>query len=349
MDKPIRFKFKELSADNRPIGTFSKKGAFDGQQLVLGKTTVPVGAVYRVQKVLHNRLVLAFAGQSGVDTYPFLVTAGSRDHLARVLNVAVSANIAELHRRQLAASQRGGSFRAEECPFCGATIDLSDMPVTPQTYCLYCDTVYTRRDDRPREENRYRLCQRCGLYAQPQVFTSFYFYFFLVVWGYRQRTEALCHACMRNEAWKMLGANLLFLLGLPTAIYQLVRSYFGGSARSAAFAGLDGANALVHRGRFEAAVAAYEAVAGRQAACAGVRHNQALALCRLANWSEAARYLEHALRDCSNHAPSYALLLACYERLGRPSEAQALRVRWEGADSAPVPTEEEAGSSAGPL
>jgi len=110
-------------------------------------------------------------------------------------------------------------------------------------------------------------------------------------------------------------------------------TYFGGSARSEAFRGLDQANAFTNKKRFEKAIAGYEVIEARLGTCAGVRFNHGVALLMADRTAEASTVFQHALRDCSNYVEAAQALAGCYEKLGQTDRLDALKAAWsEPAD-----------------
>ncbi len=328
----VKFKFKVLDDNGNETGFLSKKGSFDGETLVLDEATIPIVAILRAQR-RFNRLVLTLLQQDGTTTMAGVaITGGNLAGLMELLNQCTSDTWAQMRKDALAKEGRAGEFRSEACPYCQATLDLTLFPPTPQIYCSYCETVVTKTGTAPPDEKTFRVCERCGLYAQPKGFTTFYFIFLVVVFQWSYRRTYMCNACMRGEAWKMFFGNFLFILGLPFAIVQLVRAYFGGSSLSRSFAGLDKANALAKRGKIEASAAEYELIEGRLTHCAGVKYNRGVAHETAGQSDDAATHLGRALDDCANYTPAYNALCAVFEKLGRTAELNSLRKRW-GADS----------------
>lgn len=324
----IDFKYKLLDADGKQTGLRSLSGSVDDKQLVLDGEAVPLVAVRGALR-RFDRLVIQLLQEGGeVAALAIAVTGGKPRRVAEEINRNASQRLAD-RRRELVAKQ-GRSFSATECPQCGATVETTGFATGPQLYCNYCDSLSTFGPDAPAHEQRYRICDECGLYACPRAFTLFYFYFLLFVYGYSYRRTHCCHTCMRPQAWKMLGANLLFVLGVPVALAQLVRSYRGGGGWD--FTGLDQANAAAKRGNLGVAVPAYEAVIRRLPAAAGVHYNLGLAQMGKGQWEPAIASLEASLRDCPTYAPAAKALAQCYQVAGREDALQALLARW-GADA----------------
>jgi len=245
------------------------------------------------------------------------------------LDIARSDVWAKQHREDLQKRGLGHTYRDAVCPECSATVILSDMPESPQLYCQFCDTLVTTDPTAEpiAKESEFKICEECGMYSRPRKFTIFYFYFLLVIYGWWSDTTWRCPACMRGEAWKMLFGNLIFLLGVPVAITQLIRSY-GGDKVLGKFKGLDTGNLKARKGNVNGALQHYETIMERVPYAAGIKYNLATALLGTGEQEKAAQVYELALDDCSNYAPAYHQLRALYEQLGRKAELAELDRIW---------------------
>lgn len=324
----MSFKFKYLDEEGNETGFFSKKGSFDGQTLVMDGAEIPVEAVLRSERRFNRLFLGVLQEEGGVASLPVAITKGSAGKLSQEINRESSVRWAKMRREALEEEGLGETYREETCPYCDAVVVVSGFPRTRQLHCDYCDSVATLGEKRPRGEDALRLCDECGYYASPQAFTTFYFYFLLVVYGFSSNKRYMCHSCMRGEAWKMLAINFIFVLGVPFAIYQLVRAYQGGRLSSPDFPGLDAANALGKGGKWERAAPAFEQICQGLPAAAGVRYNQGICMHHAGNSAGAEAVLEAALADCSNYAPAAGVLLEVYGRLGRTSRLEELQTQW---------------------
>jgi hypothetical protein len=327
MSDLLRFKFKFLNGQGEEEGFLSKKGVFDGRTLRLGSDEVPVEAVLRAQQ-RFNRLLLEVAAEKGTAGIALAVTSGDAGRIAGALNRRSSARWSELRIKALQEAGKGSTYRSVTCPACTCTVDVTGFARAPQVHCPYCDAIGTIDEPRPAGEAKLRCCEQCNYYAMPRPFTSFYFYFLLVIYGWRYQKKYMCHTCMRSEAWKMLFANLIFVLGVPIAIGQIIRAYKGGDLGARGFVGLDGANSLAKRRQSGAAVERYLRIANDLPAAAGVHFNRGLALVAAEEWSEAASALEASLADCANFAPAAEALLHCYQQSGQTAKADRLKAQW---------------------
>ncbi|MBK7404821.1 MAG: hypothetical protein IPJ41_09360 [Phycisphaerales bacterium] len=252
---------------------------------------------------------------------------GRARRVASALNALASARHAQAHKLLLASKGLEPEFRSAMCPHCGATVDLTRQPDAPQLYCPYCDTLSANGYADP-ELRKFRLCAKCGYFGQPRMFTELYFYFLLVVYGYRIRQQEFCSSCMRGVAWRMLAFNAPFLVGVPVALTQLWRAYFGGSRSSPLFPLLESGNAAARAGKLARGQAIYHKILEQTSPAPGVRYNLALTSLRAGDAEGAILHLEEALADCANYAPGAALLRDTYRRSGHPERAAELDELW---------------------
>ena len=331
-DEPYRFKFHWLDENGNQQGVFRKKGEFHGDTLKLDDTELPAGAILQAQTFENKIMLTVPTGPEEFASVLFMPSSKSAtNELKKRLDIARSRSWADNHKNQLAEQGRGAVYREAECPHCRATLILSDMPTTPQVYCHFCDSLSTVDQNPPQGEAKLGLCDECGMYSQPQRYTVFYFVFLLVIYWFKSGTAKKCRACMRSDAWKMLFGNLIFLLGVPNAVYQLIRAYSGGSIFEGAYSGLNAANIAARNQKWDKATASYKHVLDSVGVSAGVKYNLGLALRAAGNDAQAARSFEVSLADCSNYAPAYHHLVELYPTLGESDKLRELQQQWEEA------------------
>lgn len=333
-EEPLEFKFHWLNEKGQQAGLFRKRGRYDGETLVLDDARIPSSLIIETA-VRDNCVAVAALTPQGTPA-TWLFGPSSKKLAARLktaLDVARSRVWAEMHRRELEERGRGGTFRAEECPHCGAMLVLTTMPRSPQLYCRFCQSLSTdsSEPDPVPGEAELRLCDECGMFSKPRRFTILYVYFLIFVYGWWSKATWRCPACMRGEAWKMLLGNLLFVVGVPVALAQLIRSY-GMTDIGGPFRGLDKGNIKARKGDFEGALAQYRAILERVPHCAGLKYNLGLALLQQGDRQRAADSFHASLSDCSNYAPAYLQLRRLLEELGDAKRLQALKSIWEPAD-----------------
>lgn len=329
MDTPIDFKFKWVTEEGQKTGIFSTKGRVDRDALVLGEESVPLAAIVRARSRFDVLLVDVFDGKGGLTSFHFAVTSGKLADVQAAVNRTASANW-ERGRRK-AAEEAGGSesLRFETCALCRSRVDVSGKPRTPQVWCPYCERVATTAPDPDPDEMRYRLCDGCGYYGSPVRFTSAFFWFAFVVWGYSSKDMQVCRSCMRAEAWAMLGKNAIFVVGVPFALMQLVRAYASGRLFEGKFAGLDAANARAKAKKSDEAATRYLEIESRLRRAAGVAYCRGLGHEAGGHIEAAAAAHRDALDAASNFPDAYRRLAACLRRLGRATELEALRRSWD--------------------
>ena len=328
--EPLEFKFYFLDEAGNAKSFLRKKGRFEDGVLHLDAMEIPAAAMLDVQ-VLEDRMLFSVpTGEEELGSV--LIKLSQAADLKKRLDAARSRTWADNYKQKLTDEGRGAAYREEDCPRCGAVLVLSDMDRTPQVYCNFCGGLSTVDQQPPPAEAKYKLCDDCGMYSQPSKFTVFYFYFLLVVYGWRSRTKWCCKACMRSDSWKMLFGNLPFLLGVPVAVTQLVRAYSGGKLVEGQFAGLNGANVAARKQNWDAATAGYRKVLECVGLSAGVKYNMGLALRQAGRDEQAARAFELSLKDCANYTPAYAHLRELLPALGEEEKLAELQRQWDEAE-----------------
>lgn len=321
-----KFKFRLTDERGRPKGKNLAGEVDPGRGLVLGQNTVPFGAIGHMLPRRNDLLILAVG-----DGMAVLSTPGQAGRLFRALAPHVSRAHAEGHRADLERRGLGDQFRSATCPHCRSTLDLSRMAETEAVYCRYCDRV-TQAGVEAKQSAPYRCCGSCGYYARPRKFTEFYFYFLLYVYGWRYSQHEFCSACMRSKAWKMLAINFVFVLGVPVAITQLCRAYFGGSVGSL-YPGLEAANAKSIAGKRDKAETAYLTILTKTPIGPGVHYNRGLNALKARDSDGAVLAFEEALGDCSNFLPAYSRLRDLYTKRGEQDRVRELDELWDAADA----------------
>ena len=327
MVEAIRFKFKLVNHNGNEGSILSKKGTFDSDHVTLDGEAIPIGVIVKAN-LRFKRLILTLPAEDRQFSAIVLAfTGGSAKTLHSAINMLASERQDRMHLEHLEKNNSDAECRIETCPYCKSTIDLTDRDPSLQIYCLFCDSIVTIEGKVPPDEAHYHHCDQWNLYDQPKGFTVFYFYFLFVVYGWHYRQVCMCNTCIRSEAWQMLFGNLLFVLGVPMAIVQLICAYVGGSTFSQAFDGLDKANAMAKRSKVESAENIFGRILQRVGACAGVRFNYGLGLIAAKRHEEAVTQFELALRDCANYSMAAEALAGCYQQMGRVNDAERLHAQ----------------------
>ena len=212
-----------------------------------------------------------------------------------------SAVAAERHRQELSAAGKQDLFRAVTCPNCGATVDLSDFAQTTYVYCRFCESILDRNQQVVSNGDRYRICGECGMYDQIRQYTIFDFYFLVVVYAWRTSQRFVCDTCASRLGRNALLRNLIFLLGVPSAIYMLIKA---NSGRAPALQMLAKANKLALAGKFTEANAIYDKLLQRFPDHPGFLLNQGIGHLNGQDVPTGSAYLARSLKACSNYLPT---------------------------------------------
>jgi hypothetical protein len=342
-DAPLAFRFHWLNQEGQPTSMFSKKGSFDGQTLLLEKANIPVAAI--VESIVRQQVLVlsTFTGDEKEPVVHLILKPTSQSvtkTLKKKIDVARSGIWAQHHREELSEKGQADRYRDHACPHCGALTVLTEFPQTPQFYCRFCHSLSTTGSpELMKEEKELKICDECGMYSRPKEFTIFYFYFLFVIYGWWYHKTWRCPACMRAEAWKMLFGNLIFILGVPIAIIQLVRAY-GSDSMGGRFKGLNAANILACKGDANGAFRLYQTIMERVPSSAGLKYNLANSLLRMNDLEKATQACELALCDCSSYAPAYQLLRGLYSKMGASEKLREIDKVWSHGDE-PEPVQPE--------
>jgi hypothetical protein len=133
-----------------------------------------------------------------------------------------------------------------------------------------------------------------------QPYTEFYFYFFLIVYGFSYKQVHLCHSCANKLFLKALALNLIFILGVPSALWVKIKSTMN---RKHDFEGLDKANSLSKEGRSQEASQYYDSVLAKNPNHPAVLMDKALGQLIGGDQSGGVASLERSLRACNHYGP----------------------------------------------
>ncbi len=329
----MKFKFKSFAASKSRRGR-TQKGELTEQGLQMGDEFVPAEQIVLAtyQAIAHDSIpartmmIHVLSEESGKPlAMPLQISGnpGPARRLAERICVVSSAARAAARRAGMAEQGREGAFRSAICPSCGVTIDLTEAARSQEVWCPYCDMAFDPADGA--DNKQLHVCPRCGLYSELREYTWLFVLILVVAYYVSSQRRLECLRCMRRSAWQMVGANFLFVFGLPFALVQLFRAYLSGGSTVRE---LDGANHLAGKGHDEEAGRRYEDLAGILIPSAPVRYNHAISICRADRLEQAIVKLKEALAVCSNFKPAHVLLCRCYETTGRTQELAAQTEQW---------------------
>jgi hypothetical protein len=311
MSSPVAFKYRFVDGQGQVQGFRAAKGSLDDEGLKLKDRMVPATSILSAH-TRDKRVVFGHIDPSnGQPTGMVVEIYGAKvADLAKAYNRIGSQAGIQRRQAELEAQGRGHEMEVSSCQCCSASIDMTGFPDSHEVYCPLCSNISSGSVP-PAEQEKIRVCDKCGYYAVPRGITCFYFYFLLVVYGFRWQRKHMCGPCMRSEGWKMLAGNAIFLLGVPVAITQLIRAYAGSALATTAYKGLERANLAARKGQADDAARRYDEVSQRLGGSAIALFNKGRGLAMANRVNDAAHAFEDALQSCSNFYPAAEGLAAC--------------------------------------
>jgi predicted Zn-dependent protease len=306
----VAFKFK-LVRNGHEVGYRSKQGALGLDSLQLDGQIIPFAEVADTA-ARDNRLVLVLRSESPArlalqkqltpsGALPLAISGGHALDIKRAIDRNNSAQAADDHYRKLLGQARGAEFRAAPCTHCQATLDLTEAGQPRYIYCPYCETLLAGTGQPIADGDHYAVCDECRLFGRIQGYTEFYFYFLLVVYGFSWKRRHVCDSCADKMFRKTLLVNLVFLLGVPSAVWIKIKSLVD---RDPSYGELAQANTLAAKGQVAEAQLLYEAIARTYPDHPGILRNIGLAYFNAKNTAGAQDYLTRALHACPTYAPA---------------------------------------------
>ena len=312
----LAFRFRYLR-DGEPAHSFLRKGRLTDVMISLGKESVALSDVYHVE-ARRRRLVITVydevelppkAAKCLVGDKLVLETKSSKARqFESHANPIIAQRVSEGRRRDLTARGEGHLHRTVECPECSCTINLSGHDVTEYFHCRFCDSVSTlpnpgRAASIVTSGDTHHHCEECGLFGRIRPFTDFYFYFFIVLYAFTMSRTYLCDNCATSIGWRMLWKNLLCLVGVPFAIWVLIKAKLRGAEP---LNSLPPGNALALRGDYRNATAEYERIERRlpYANHPGILFNRARAHGYGDDGDGMEELIDSSLAACSNYLPT---------------------------------------------
>ena len=128
----------------------------------------------------------------------------------------------------------------------------------------------------------------------------------------------VCDACALKLAQRALLVNLLFLLGVPSAIYMWIKSQSG---REPYFQDLAKANKLALKGKYQEADEIYDRLFALYPEHPGLLMNKGLGHLHGKDGNGGMGYLGRSLRACANYIPSMQLI----HQIQQASQANGLQ------------------------
>lgn len=310
----LPFKFKFVRNGNM-VGVRNRNGILTADSLILNGEPVPLAgltdATSRDDRIV---LVLEPGTRLGDKTRKELrdnrvltihVFKGKAHDLEKQIDRRASTIVSENNKQRLIAAGKGELYYAVVCPHCQATVDLSEMDVTPMIYCRFCGTILTKNLEVISDGDTYGVCEDCGFFDRINGYGILYFYFLLIAYGFHYQKRYLCDTCAQKAAVKALLVNLIFILGIPGAL----RNYFKArGGRDARWQNLAKANKLARAGDYTAADKIYDNLLMEHQQHPGVYMNQGLGHLYGKDITGATTAFKQSLKSARNYTPTQRLL-----------------------------------------
>jgi tetratricopeptide (TPR) repeat protein len=304
------FKFKYVK-NGKAVGMRSAKGFISKTSLWLGEQEVPYEYIGDAT-TRDKRLIIALTSDAKLskqlqknllDGHVIALEIDKLDalELEKQIDRHSSTIHAELSKQQYIDKGQEDLFKAIICPNCQATVDLSELPETPYIYCRFCESILDQETEIITNGDNYRCCDECGLFDYVQGYTDFQFYFFIVVFGYTSRRRYLCSVDAVRMARRNLLKNLIFLLGVPSAIRTWIQA---SRVHEKAFQGLRQANSFAQKGNYRDADKLYSQLLTQHPNHPGILMNQGWAHFSGGDVRGCVEYLKQSLEACCNYLPS---------------------------------------------
>jgi len=310
----LDFKFRYVQ-NKQGMGFINKNGSISEAAIGLDGETIPFRNIIETSS-RDNRFVVALAvgtqlGPKNVkrlqnNRYLVIDVAKVKaDDLKKQVDHFGSAIWAEAHRQQLASEGRENLFSALVCPHCHATVDLSDTERAAYVYCPYCGSIVNYNLKVLSNGDTYSICDQCNMYDRVRGYTVFNFYFLLVVYGWSTKRHFVCDTCATSLAQRALLINLIFLLGVPSAIYMWIKA---GSGREPYFQDLATANKLARKGKYQEADEIYDRLFSLYPDHPGLLMNKGLGHLHGKDGNGGVNLLTRSLKACANYYPTIQLI-----------------------------------------
>jgi len=307
----LNFKYSYVYATT----LFAKKGTASTTALTLDGLEIPYANITDVS-YRDNHFVIGLTSNTPLppkikkqlQNNRYLVLNVSRKiarELKRHIDRRGSVLWAESHRQRLASAGKDELFATLACTHCGATIDLSEVERTTYIYCPYCASIVNHSRQIVSNSDVYDVCDECHMYDRVRGYTVFHFYFLLVVYGYSSNRRFVCDTCAASLAQRTLLLNLLFILGIPSAVYMWIKSQTG---RDPYFKDLAKANKLARKGKYQQADEIYDRLFSLYPEHPGLLMNKGLGHLHGNDGNAGIGFLTRSLKACGNYLPALQII-----------------------------------------
>ncbi|MBD2463784.1 tetratricopeptide repeat protein [Oscillatoria sp. FACHB-1407] len=309
----LSFKFHFVT-NGRAQG-FAKKGSANNDSIILGKDVLKYDDIIdtttrdqRIVLVLASTVNLApnlSKSLAGGSSLVLEVNGSKARELERQIDRITSQKAIANRKHNLLQLGQGDLLRAVSCPECEAAVDLTDFERTSHIYCRFCESIFKENQPTLTKGDTYRICDECGMFDRVKGYTEFYFYFLIFIYGFSYKRRYMCDHCAHNLFVKMFWINLIFLLGIPFALYVKFKSMTG---RSPELQQLSRANALAKKGQYQKAESIYQQLYQHHLEHPGLLLNEGIAHLNGKDGEGALHCWRRSLQSCANYHPTLRLL-----------------------------------------
>jgi hypothetical protein len=273
-----------------------------GNRLVflVDTTRLPQGLLSEVQQ---NMLVLE-------------VSPSKADEVRLFVNQQISIAQATSHHQDLVHQGQANAFRAELCPACNATIDLSGRPESPYLYCHKCENLAIKNPSTGRyivtsepDNARQGQCEVCGYYGRIKEYKETNAEHYVIVVVRRTSFRQTCDSCAGEYARQYFYDGIR---GLGTRLKTM-------RGQGEVWKALARANTLAVKKDLTGATEIYNELLQLWPSHPGLLFNLAMGHAGTGNTTEAEVFARRALKACANYHPALVLLKKLAEMPQKPS------------------------------
>lgn len=315
----LKFQFRYVK-NGQAAGFGTGSGIATANGLMLGKEELPFDAigdtirrgtrlVLRIDPTNLHEKIIKYQSQG---ILVLEIGKPGAEKVRQLINSRVSRRRADETRRRITHMDSAAELRLETCGHCDAIIDASGKPKTKFIYCPYCENILAP-DNATRQlvpaisapGAELRVCDSCGYFGRIKGYTEFYFYFLLVVYGYRYKRIHVCDSCVDKIFWKNFLINAVFLLGLGPALWL---KFSAGRGRTAEWKALAKGNSLATKNRLQEALPHYNEALQLHPDYPGFLLAEGVAYAQNRDVNGARTHAKRALDACSNYEPALGFL-----------------------------------------
>lgn len=314
----IHFQFRFVK-NGDAAGFGAKKGVARENGLTLGQWELPLERISAT--VSRDKRLVLVVDAAGLDeklakeiqdgVLVLEIYKWNAELLKNWIDERISRRLADEKKRELNHLGQSDQFRAETCPNCRATIEVSGQTKASYLYCGYCESTFRAAQSGGWESSpeakgaKAGQCEDCGFWGRIKGYTEFYFYFLVYIYGWRSKRLFICDSCADRIFWKNAAINFPFVLGTPSALILKTRAVSG---RDANWKKLAKANKMARKSNASGAAFVYEELLQTWPEHPGLLFDLALARTLAGEIDTARNFAQRALKSCPNYEPAQRII-----------------------------------------